>query len=60
MRGYCGELTACFWVLKNMPLFELYFSGCPVLGIGIRMGTVAAVLDSGASSGASGKPDVAE
>jgi hypothetical protein len=60
MRGYCGALTACFWVLKNMPLFELYFSGCPVLGIGIRMGAVAAVLDSGASWGASWRPDVAE
>jgi hypothetical protein len=33
MRGKRGAVAACFWVLKNMPFFELYFSGCPVLGI---------------------------
>ena len=46
MRGKRGAVMACFWVLKNMPLFELYFSGCPVLGIVVGMGIVAAVLHS--------------
>jgi hypothetical protein len=25
MRGKRGAVTVCFWVLKNMPLFEPYF-----------------------------------
>jgi hypothetical protein len=58
MRGECGAVAACFWVLKNMPRFSTLFFVPPdsetwvVRGMGIEsISAFAAVGEEGIPQG---------